>query len=178
MATVDKFELRMNGSMKPIDRSDLTQRPRLFAFYRSVEETRLLLHAFRKLNVRKGGRCKYILAHLRARFRKSESESESECESKSESESESESESFERFRAKMEVPGSIYERRPRRGGGDAPPTFSLRTMYYREKWDNLTEEDWIKLNSPTFQEWVDKKDATAYVTPFQERVFKKHCNGL
>ena len=103
MATIDKFEL--NRSMKPIDRFDLTQRPRLLAFYRSVEETRLLLHAFRKLNVRKGGRCKYILAHLRARFRKSESESESE------------SESFERFRAKMEVPGSIYRRRPRREGG-------------------------------------------------------------
>ena len=109
ITTIDKFELAMNASKPPrsIDRFDMSKRPRLYAFYRRVEETRLLQHAFRKLNVRKGGRCKYLLTNLRANLRNSESESE--CES--ESERESESESYDEFKERMyNMPRSIYRR--------------------------------------------------------------------
>lgn len=77
---VDRFEMVELHRDERVNRflgswSDITQKPRLYAYYKSVHETRLLLHAFRKLSGRRD-RSVYILAHLRARYRKSESERE------------------------------------------------------------------------------------------------------
>ena len=80
---VDRFELvelhgdeRIDRFLRPwMNLDPATQKSRLYAYYKSVHETRLLLHAFRKLSGRRD-RSVYILAYLRARYRKSESERE------------------------------------------------------------------------------------------------------
>ena len=72
---VDRFEMVELHRDERINRFDITHKPRLYAYYKSVQETRLLLHAFRKLSGRRN-RSVYILAHLRARYRKSESDRE------------------------------------------------------------------------------------------------------
>ena len=70
-----RFEMVELHRDEYINRFDITHKPRLYAYYKSVQETRLLLHAFRKLSGRRN-RSVYILAHLRARYRKSESDRE------------------------------------------------------------------------------------------------------
>jgi len=69
---VDRFEMVELHRDERINRFDITHKPRLYAYYKSVH---LLLHVFRKLSGRRD-RSVYILTHFRARYRKSESDRE------------------------------------------------------------------------------------------------------